>query len=123
MRYFTINLNGEDVNLRLTSEDAIKIEKNYNVKLFDYIGDSSMTSIINLLRYMLQGGKGQTISQPEAHQFFDRLVDEGWKVEQIVMDIILPTAEVSGLLTQSDLETAKEIAAQRKASSQATLKE
>lgn len=123
MRYFTINLNGEDVNLRLTSEDAIKIEKNYNVKLFDYIGDSSMTSIINLLRYMLQGGKGQTISQPEAHQFFDRLVDEEWKVEQIVMDIILPTAEVSGLLTQSDLETAKEIAAQRKASSQATLKE
>ena len=121
MKHFTVNLNGEDVNLRLTSEDAIKIEKNYNVKLFDYIGDSSMTSIINLLRYMLQGGKGQTVSQPEAHQFFDKLVDEGWKVEQIVMDIILPTAEVSGLLTQSDLQLAKDMTEQNKAQKQATL--
>lgn len=121
MRYYTINLNDEEVNLRLTSEDAVKIEKNYNVRLFDYISDSSMTSIINLLRYMLQGGKGKTISQPEAHEFFDRLVDNGWKVENIVMDIILPTAEVSGLLTQSDLDLAKEMTEQNKAKGQATL--
>lgn len=121
MKCYTINLNGQDVNLRLTSEDCIKIEKNYNVKLFDYIGDYSITSIINLLRYMLQGGKGQTISQPEAQQFYDELIDEGWKVESIVTDIIMPTAEVSGLLTQSDLNMVKEMAKENRAKAQATL--
>ena len=108
MRFYTIDLNGQGVNLRLTSEDCLKIEKNYNVKLFDYIGEGSITSVVTLLRYMLQGGQGKTISQGEAQQFFDELVDNGWKVENIVMDIIMPTAEVSGLLTQSDLEMARD---------------
>ena len=109
MRFYTIDLNGQGVNLRLTSEDCLKIEKNYSVKLFDYIGEGSITSVVTLLRYMLQGGQGKTISQNEAQQFFDELVDNGWKVENIVMDIIMPTAEVSGLLTQSDLEMAREL--------------
>ena len=120
MRYYTIDLNGNEVNLRLTSEDCLKIEKNYNINLFDYIRESSITSIVNLLRYMLQGGKGQTISQTEAQKFFDDLVDNNWKVENIVMDIIMPTAEVSGLLTQSDLDLMKEEVEKQKIQIQAT---
>lgn len=104
MKYFTINLEDKEVDLRLTSEDCLKIEKNYNVKLLDYIQDYSITTIINLLRYMLQGGKGETISQNEAQKFFDELVDNDWAIENIVSDIIMPTCQVSGLLTKSDLQ-------------------
>ena len=104
MKYFTIDLNGKDINFRLTSQDSIKIEKTYNVKPFDYIQDYSITTIINLLRYMRRGGGEPSFSQDDAEKFFDELVDNEWSLEKIVKEIIMPTCQVSGLLTKSDLQ-------------------
>lgn len=108
MRYFTIELNGEERNLRITSQDAVKLEKNNNVKLLDYIQDYSTTAITTLLRYMLQGGSGKTVSTNEAETFLDELIEDGWRYEKIITDIIMPTCEVSGFLSQSDLDLLKQ---------------
>ena len=108
MKYFTFVLNDKEINMRLTSQDSVKIEKTYNTKLLDYIQDYSITTIVNLLRYMRKGGGEQAFSQEDAEKFFDELVDNEWAIENIVKDIIMPTCQVSGLLTKSDLQQIQE---------------
>ena len=104
MKYFTCELNGEEINLRLTSQDSIKIEETYKTKLLDYIQDYSIKTIVNLLRYMRRGAGDKSFSQDDAEKFFDDLVDSGYAIQTILEDIIMPTCQVSGLLTQSDLQ-------------------
>ena len=104
MRCFTFELNGKEINMRLRSEDAIKIEKTYNTKLLDYIQDYAVTTIINLFRFMRKGGGEQAFSQEDAQKFYDELVDEGWAIQGMIENIIMPTCEASGLLTKSDLQ-------------------
>lgn len=104
MKCFTFELNGREISLRLTSQDSIKIEDTYKVKLLDYIQDYSIKTIVNLLRYMRKGGGEQAFSQEDAQKFFDELVDNDWAIQTIVEKIIMPTCQVSGLLTQGDLQ-------------------
>ena len=108
MRTFTIELNGREINLRLRSEDAIKIESTYKTKLLDYIQDYAITTIVTLFRFMRKGGGEQSFSQDDAMKFYDELVDAGWAIQQMIEDIIMPTCEASGLLTKSDLQKIKE---------------
>ena len=108
MRTFTFELNGREVDMRLTSQDSIKIEETYKLKLLDYIQDYSIKTIVNLFRYMRKGGENRPFSQSEAEEFFDELVDAGWSIQKMIEDIILPTCVVSGLLTQSDLQKVQE---------------
>ena len=102
MKYYTFELNGKEINMRLTSQDSIKIEETYKVKLLDYIQDYSIKTIVNLLRFMRRGS-GEAFSQDDAEKFFDELVDNGWAIQTIIEKIIMPTCVVSGLLTESDL--------------------
>lgn len=102
MRFHTIELNGREVNFRLTSQDCVKIEEQCKVKLLDYITDYSMTTIINLLYFMRRGAE-QGFTKNEAFDLFDELADAEWSLEKIIKEIILPTAMVSGLLKKSDL--------------------
>ena len=104
MKSFTFELNGQEVSLRLTSQDSIKIEETYKVKLLDYIQDYSIKTIVSLLRYMRKGAGDKSFSQDDAEKFFDELVDEGWTVQTIIESIILPTCVASGLLAESDLQ-------------------
>ena len=53
MKYFTLDLDGEEINFRLTSSDSVELEKKTGVKLLDYIQDYSMVTITNLLKYIL----------------------------------------------------------------------
>ncbi len=108
MRYHTITLNDEEINFRLTSEDASKLEERSNTRLLDYIQDYSVKSIINLLRYMRRG-EDKNFSEKDAYELFDKLADNDWAIEDIMKNIIFPTCQVSGLLTKRDLE---EISAQ-----------
>ena len=103
MRAFTYVLNDEEIELRLTSSDAIKIEDTYKVKLLDFIQDYSIKTVVTLLRYMRKGASGKPQSQEDAERLFDKLVDSGLALEIILTDIILPACEKSGLLTESDL--------------------
>ena len=104
MRTFTFELNNREVELRLVSEDMIKIEDTYKVRLIDFIQDYSIKNIITLLRYMLKGAKRAPVSQDEAQKFFDELVDAKYSLAQIVSDLIMPACEASGLLSESDLQ-------------------
>ncbi len=104
MKCFTFEVNGKEINMRLRSEDALKIEKTYNVKLLDYIQDYSITTIVNLFRYMRKGGGDQSFSQDDALRFYDELVDEDWTIQTMIERIIMPTCEASGLLSKSDLQ-------------------
>ena len=108
MKYHTIELNGKEINLRLTSQDSIKIEKTFNTKLLDYIQDYSITTIINLLRYMRRGGGEPGFTQEDAEKFFDELVDEEWSIEKMIKELIMPVCQVSGLLTKGDLQMIQE---------------
>lgn len=108
MRSFTYLLNDEEIELRLTSSDAIKIEDTYKVKLLDFIQDYSIKTVVTLLRYMRKGATGKPQSQEDAENLFDRLVDSGLALENILTDIIMPACEKSGLLTESDLQLIQE---------------
>ncbi len=104
MKYHTIELNGEEINLRLTSADAVQLEKKTNTKLIDLISDYSMSTICLLLRYFRRGGGTPSFSEDDAYKFFDELADNDYAIEDIQTKVILPTLQVSGLLTKSDLE-------------------
>lgn len=104
MKYHTIDLNGKEINLRLTSSDAIQLEKKTGTKLLDLINDYSMKNICTLLRYFRKGGGEVNFSDEDSYNFFDELADNDFALEDIQTKIILPTLQVSGLLTKSDLE-------------------
>lgn len=118
MKYFTFELNGKEVNMRLTSQDSIKIEETYKTKLLDYIQDYSIKTIVNLLRFMRRGGGDKSFSQDDAEEFFDELVDEGWAIQSIIEKIIMPTCVASGLLTPSDLQMIEDKKEELKATQQ-----
>lgn len=104
MKYHTIELNGEEINLRLTSADAVQLEKKTNTKLLDLISDYSMGTICLLLRYFRRGGGTPNFSEMDSYKFFDELADNDYAIEDIQTKVILPTLQVSGLLTKSDLD-------------------
>lgn len=114
MNYHIINLDGEDVKFRLKSIDCVEIEKKTGVKLLDYMQDYSITTIVTLLMYMRRG-EVINFSQKEAFELYDKLIDNGYTLEDIIYKIIYETAVVSGFLKKGDLKEMTEI--------QATLKE
>lgn len=108
MKYHTIDLNGKEINLRLTSADAVQLEKKTGTKLLDLINDYSMKNICVLLRYFRKGGGEVNFSEEDSYNFFDELADNDYALEDIQTKIILPTLQVSGLLTKSDLDNIME---------------
>lgn len=118
MNYYEINLDGEDIRFRLNSFDSIEIEKKTGVKLLDFIQDYSITTVTTLLKYMRKS-QVPNFSEKDACLLYDKLVDNGYTLEDIVFNIIYETAVVSGFLKKSDLEEMKEF----KEENQATLKE
>lgn len=106
MRYFTFNLNDKEINMRLNSSDCEKIEKAYNCTLLDYVQQGSVTSLVTLLQYM-RAGAGETFTRNMAYGFYDELVDNGYTIEKILMDIIYETLVVSGVLSKEDLDNIK----------------
>lgn len=107
MKYYTFNLNDKEINMRLNSMDCEKIEKQYNCTLLDFVQQGSVTSLITLLQYM-RNGAGETFTKNMAYSFYDELVDNGYTIEKILMDIIYETLVVSGVISQEDLKNIKE---------------
>lgn len=118
MNYYIITLNGEDIKLRLTSADSVEIEKKTGVKLLDFIQDYSITTITTLLKYMRRSDV-PNFSEKDAFVLYDRLIDNGYTLEDIVFKVIYETCVVSGFLKKSDLEDMENF----KKESQATLME
>lgn len=106
MKYHTIELEGKDVNFRLSSSDILEIEKKSGVPMQEYIKQASNGHCVNLLKYMRRSSV-PNFSDKDANDLYDTLVDNDYSLESIYMDIILPTCVVSGLLTQSNLDDLK----------------
>lgn len=111
MRNFIFNLkdaegNEKEIAMRLISSDCEKIEKAYNCTLLDYVQQGSVTSIVTLLQHM-RAGAGESFTRNMAHNFYDELVDNGYTIETILMDIIYETLVVSGVISREDLEGIK----------------
>ena len=118
MKYYTITLDGEDINFRLTSADSVEIEKKTGVKLLDYIQDYSITTVVTLLRYMRKSSI-PNFSEKDANALYDKLVDNGYTLEDIIYKVIYESCVVSGFLKQSDLDNMVNF----KEQNQATLQE
>lgn len=102
MKYFTMNFKDKEINLRLNSLECEKIEKQYNCTLLDYVQQGSITSLVTLLQSM-RNGAGEICTKNSAYAFYDELVDEGYTIEKILIEIIYPTLVVSGVISQEDL--------------------
>lgn len=106
MKYFTFQLNNEEINMRLNSSDCEQIEKTYDCTLLDYVQQGSVTSLITLLQHM-RAGAGEKFTRNMAYGFYDELVDAGYTIERIIMEIIYETLVVSGVISEEDLENIK----------------
>lgn len=106
MKYYTFNLNDKEINMRLNSSDCEKIEKQYSCTLLDYVQQGSVTSLVTLLQYM-RNGAGEVFTRNMAYGFYDELVDNGYTIEKILMDIIYETLVVSGIISEEDLKNIK----------------
>lgn len=118
MKYYILTLDGEDIKLRLASADSVEIEKKTGVKLLDFIQDYSITTVTTLLKYMRRS-EVPNFSEKDAYTLYDKLVDNGYTLEDIVFKVIYETCVVSGFLKKSDLEDMMTF----KEENQATLKE
>ena len=107
MKSFIFKLREEEIELRLNSIDCERIEKTYNCTLIDYVQQGSITSLVTLLQYM-RSGTGKAFTRNMAYSFYDELVDEGYTIETILMELIYPTLVVSGILSQEDLDNIME---------------
>ena len=109
MKYYELELNGEIIKLRLTSNDCIEIEKKTGVKLLDYIQDYSMQTLITLLMYMRRSSI-PNYSLKDASELYDKLIDseDFGSMESVLYDVIFEGLVVSGFLKKEELEEIKE---------------
>lgn len=108
MKSYEIELkNGEIIKFRLTSGEAINMEEKTKTKLLDYIQDYSITNIVTTLMY-LRRFEMPNFSKKEATVLFDKLVDDGYTLEQIVYDVIYEAMVASGFLKKEELEEIKQ---------------
>ena len=119
MRNYSIEIDGKEIEFRLTSEDMVKLEEKNHVKIIDYIRDYSFTNIITLLMYMRKGVE-KNFTKEDAYRLFDELADHDMSMETILKDIIYPTCQISGLLTKSDLTKIQDMMENPEAIPQAT---
>ena len=106
MKYHEIELNGEMVKLRLTSSDSIEIEKKTGKSVLDLVDDYSITNIIMLLKYLRRAELPQ-FSDKDASELYDKFVDNGYTIEQIMIEVIYEGLCVSGFFKKERLEELK----------------
>lgn len=106
MRYFELEIDGETIKLRMTTENSQTIEKKTGKGLFDLVQDMSVTNIVTLLMYLRRGDL-PNYSEKETFVLCDKLVDAGYTYEKIMMEVIFEALVVSGFLSKEQLEEAK----------------
>lgn len=108
MKYYEIDLNGETIKLRLTSELIMEIEKKNNKSILEIMKDISQTNIIMLLMYMRRF-EIPNFSQKEASQLYDKLIDNEYSMQDVVFKVIYEGLVVSGVMTKGELSQLKEM--------------
>lgn len=108
MKYYEIELNGETIKLRLTSELIMEIEKKNNKSILEIMKDVSQTNIIMLLMYMRRF-EIPNFSQKEASQLYDKFIDNEYSMQDVVFKVIYEGLVVSGVMTKGELSQLKEM--------------
>lgn len=108
MKCYEIELNGEIIKLRLTSEATMEIEKKNNKSIIEIMKDISQTNIIMLLMYMRRF-EIPNYSQKEASQLYDKFIDNEYSMEDVVFKVIYEGLVVSGVMTKGELSQLKEM--------------
>lgn len=108
MKYYEIELNGEIIKLRLTSELIMEIEKKNNKSIIEIMKDISQTNIIMLLMYMRRF-EIPNYSQKEASQLYDKFIDNEYSMQDVVFKVIYEGLVVSGVMTKGELSQLKEM--------------
>lgn len=106
MKYFELELEGQTIELRMTTSNAKTLESKTGKSIFDLVTDMSVTNISKMLMYLLKGKKDNT-NEKEADELVDKLIDNGYTFEKIMMEIIFEALVVSGFLSKEQLEEAK----------------
>jgi transcriptional regulator CtsR len=106
MKFYELELNNETIELRMTTTNAKTLESKTGKSIFDLVSDMSVTNISKMLMYLLKGKK-DNVNEKEADELVDKLVDNGYTYERIMMEIIFEALVVSGFLSKEQLEEAK----------------
>ena len=108
MKFYELELDGETIELRMTTTNAKTLESKTGKSIFDLVGDMSVTNISKMLMYLLKGKK-DNVSEKEADELVDKLVDNEYTYEKIMMEIIFEALVVSGFLSKEQLEETKNL--------------
>ena len=92
--YETFDGETKTLKLRLVSSDMKTIEKRAGVKLLDFVGDYSITTISNLLMFMNRPAI-PNFSEKDADKLYDELIDAGLTLEDVYQNVIMETLVVS----------------------------
>ena len=106
MKFYELELENETIELRMTTTNAKTLESKTGKSIFDLVSDMSVTNISKMLMYLLKGKK-DNVSEKEADELVDKLVDNGYTFEKIMMEIIFEALVISGFLSKEQLEEAK----------------
>lgn len=106
MKYYELELEGETIKLRLTSSDSVTIEEKTGKRLLDYMQDYSINTVITLLMYMRRSSV-PNFSKKDATELYDKLVDNGYTLKEILYDVVYEGLAVSGFLSQEELKELK----------------
>ena len=106
MKFYELELENETIELRMTTTNAKALENKTGKSIFDLVSDMSVTNISKMLMYLLKGKK-DNVNEKEADELVDKLVDNGYTYERIMMEVIFEALVVSGFLSKEQLEEAK----------------
>jgi transcriptional regulator CtsR len=106
MKFYELELENETIELRMTTTNAKTLESKTGKSIFDLVSDMSVTNISKMLMYLLKGKK-DNVNEKEADELVDKLVDNGYTYEKIMMEVIFEALVVSGFLSKEQLEEAK----------------
>ena len=108
MKCYEIELNGENIKLRLTSELIMEIEKKNNKSIIEIMKDISQKNINMLIMYMRRF-EIPNYSQKEASQLYDKFIDKEYSMQDVVFKVIYEGLVVSGVMTKGELSQLKEM--------------
>lgn len=106
MKFYELELENETIELRMTTTNAKALENKTGRSIFDLVSDMSVTNISKMLMYLMKGKK-ENVNEKEADDLVDKLVDNGYTYEKIMMEVIFEALVVSGFLSKEQLEEAK----------------
>ena len=108
MKYFELELDGETIELRMTTTNAKTLEKKTGKSIFDLVQNFNVTNITTMLLYLLKGKK-ENVCEKDIDDLVDKLIDNKYTYERIMMEIIFEALVVSGFLSEEQLEETKNL--------------